>query len=78
MILRYDTQTERYFDAEGVAPGGIHYFWTAFCGPDGEEIDVTAVTGQQAIEVAMAAIEQDYEPVPIIRIERRYSGLVYF
>jgi len=75
-----DRETGRYFDPadDGPAVGDLDYYWTAYCGGCGEEIDVAARTETQARRIAEAAIVLDYVPINIDRIERRDSGLIYF
>jgi hypothetical protein len=55
----------------------LNYYWTAFCGGCGEEIDAAARTEREARAVILAAIERDYQPINIDRIERRHRGLIY-
>ena len=73
-----DRETGRYFDPENGRPERGGDYWTAFCGGCGEEIDVVAGSETEARAIVLAAVVNDYEPVEIDRIERRFGGLVYF
>ncbi len=78
--VNLDRETGRYFDPSdrGPAVGDLDYYWTAFCGGCGEEIDVAARTESEARRIVEAAIVLDYEPIEIDHIERRFAGLMYF
>jgi len=72
-----DRESGRYYDPENDARESETY-WTAYCGGCGEEIDVAARSEAEARAIVAAAIELDYVPMNIDRIEPRYRGLIYF
>lgn len=79
--VELDRETGRYFDpadARSPAVGDLDFYWTAFCGGCGEEIDVVARSASEARAIVEAAIAVDYEPIEIDQIERRFAGLMYF
>jgi len=78
MNVQLHEKTGRYYDADGLHPADARYYWTAFCGGCGEEIDVVATYEGGARAVVKAAIAADYVPMTIDRLERRELGVIYF
>lgn len=54
-----ETKAGMYFDADRPPTDRVY---TAVFGPDGEEIDVHALTRLGARRIALAAAARDYEP----------------